>query len=142
VTAGEVLPDIGVSRELASALRAGDDSAADRLAARVGVPRWLLTHPEFGPRGRLDPDDAGAALKSISSLAAGSAVTLVPWLAKPAVIDLVAEAVETAAVPGPSAEHPWARGIAALRAAGILPSRCCCGHGRRKDQAGPTTRGS
>jgi len=139
VTAGQVVPDIGVSRELASALRAGDDSAADRLAARVGVPRWLLTHPEFGPRGRLDPDDAGAALESISALAAGSAVTLVPWLAKPAVIDLVAEAVETAAVPGPSAEHPWARGIAALEGRGhpavqmLLRARAAEGSGRSDD---------
>jgi SEC-C motif len=139
VTTGEVLPDIGVSRELASALRAGDDSAADRLAARVGVPRWLLTHPEFGPRGRLDPDDAGAALGSISALVAGSAVTLVPRLAKPAVIDLVAEAVETAAVPGPSAEHPWARGIAALEGRGhpavqlLLRARAAEGSGRSDD---------
>ncbi|MGH3225513.1 MAG: SEC-C domain-containing protein [Streptosporangiaceae bacterium] len=139
MTAGEVVPDIGVSRELASALRVGDDSAADRLAARAGVPRWLLTHPEFGPRGRLDPDDAGAALDSISALAAGSAVTLVPWLAKPAVIDLVAEAVETAAVPGPSAEHPWARGIAALEGRGhpavqmLLRARAAEGSGRSDD---------
>ena len=139
MTAGEVLPDIEASRELASALRAGDDSAADRLAARAGVPRWLLTHPEFGPRGRLDPDDAGAALVSISALAAGSAVTLVPWLAKPAVIDLVAEAVETTAVPGPSAEHPWARGIAALEGRGhpavqvLLRARAAEGSGRSDD---------
>src|ERR1035437_10999217 len=107
-----------VSRELASALRAGDDSAAERLAARAGVPRRLLTHPGFGPRGRLDADDAGEALESISALAAGSAVTLVPRLAKPMVIDLVAEAGETAAGPGTTAEHPWARGIAALEGCG------------------------
>lgn len=125
-----------VSRELASALRAGDDSAAERLAARAGVPRWLLTHPGFGPRGRLDADDAGEALESISALAAGSAVTLVPWLAKPMVIDLVAEAVETAAVPGTTAEHPWARGIAALEGCGhpaiqvLLRARAAEGSGR------------
>ena len=127
---------MGVSRELASALRAGDDSAAEGLAAQAGVPRWLLTHPEFGPRGRLDADDAGEALESVSALAAGSAVTLVPWLAKPMVIDLVAEAVETAAVPGTTAEHPWARGIAALEGCGrpviqvLLRARAAEGSGR------------
>ena len=125
-----------VARELVSALRAGDDSAAARLAARAGVPRWLLTHPEFGPRGRLDADDAGEALETIAALAAGSAVTPGPWLAKPAVIDLVAEAVETAAVPGTTAEHPWARGIAALEDCGhpavqvLLRARAAEGSGR------------
>src|SRR5437764_15369214 len=94
VTAGEMLPDVTVARELASALRAGDDSAAAGLAARAGVPPWLLTHREFGPRGRLDTGDAGEALWCILALAAGSAVTPAS-LAKPAVIDLVAEAVET-----------------------------------------------
>ena len=45
VTAGDtLLPDMEVARDLASALRAGDDSAAAGLVARVGVPRWLLTH--------------------------------------------------------------------------------------------------
>jgi hypothetical protein len=136
VIAGEVLPDRGVFRELASALRAGDDSAAEGLAARAGIPRWLLTHPGLGPRGRLDADDAGEALESISALAAGSAITLVPWLAKPMVIDLVAEAVETAAVPGTTAEHPWARGIAALEGCGhpaiqvLLRARAAEGSGR------------
>jgi hypothetical protein len=129
------------ARELASALRAGDDSAATGLAARAGVPRWLLTHREFGPRGRLDTGDAGEALGCISALAARPPVNVVPGLAKPAVIDLVAEAVETAAAPGMTDEHPWARGIAALRIAGIPPSRCCYGHGRRRDRAGPTRRG-
>jgi hypothetical protein len=33
-----MLPDITVCRELASALRAGDDSAAAGLAARAGIP--------------------------------------------------------------------------------------------------------
>jgi len=42
VTAGEILPDISACRELASALRAGDDPAAG-LAARAGIPQWLLT---------------------------------------------------------------------------------------------------
>ncbi len=92
---------MAVSRELASARHAGDDSAATGLAAQAGIPRWLLTHPELGPRGRLDTGDAGDALGCISVLAAGGAVTLVPWLAKPAVLDLVAEAVETAAAPCP-----------------------------------------
>jgi hypothetical protein len=73
-----MLPDISACRELASALRAGDDSAAG-LAARAGIPRWLLTHPELGPRGRLDTGDAGEALGCISVLAAGHAATLVPW---------------------------------------------------------------
>ena len=136
VTTEEVLPDIGVSRELASALRAGDDSAADRLAARAGVPRWLLTHPEFGPRGRVDVDDAREALASVAALAAGSAVTAGSWMAKPVVIDLVAEAVETAAVAGATAEHPWARGIAALEGCGhpaiqaLLRARAAEGSGR------------
>ncbi len=134
--AGEVPPDIPVCRELASALRAGDDSAAAALAARVGIPQWLLTHPELGPRGRLDTGDAGEALGCISALAAGRAVTLVPWMAKPAVIDLVAEAVETAAALGTTAEHPWARGIAALEGCGhpafpmLLRARAAEGAGR------------
>ena len=108
-------------------LRAGDDSAAAGLATRVGIPRWLLTHPELGPRGRLDTGDAGEVFGCISVLAAGSAVSLVPWLAKPAVIDLVAEAVETAAVPGTTQEHPWARGIG-VRAS--CPPGAAAGAGR------------
>src|SRR5207237_9274092 len=99
VTAEGGRPDMRRCRGLASALRAGDDPAAAGLAARAGLPRWLLTHRGLGPRGRLDVSEAGEALGCISALAAGSAVTLAPWLAKPAVIDLVAEAVETAAVP-------------------------------------------
>ena len=140
VTAGEVLPYISACRELASALRAGDDSAAAGLAARAGIPRWLLTHPELGPRGRLDAGEAGEALGCISVLAAGRAVTLAPCLAKPAVIDLVAEAVETAAAPGTTAGHPWARGIAALEDCGhpaiplLLRARAAEGSGR-SDQA-------
>lgn len=136
MTAGEAPPDTAACRELASALRAGDDSAAAGLAARAGIPRWLLTHPELGPRGRLDTGDAGEALGCISVLAAGSAVSLVPWLAKPAVIDLVAETVETAAVPGTTREHPWAQGIAALEWCGrpalqvLLRARAAEGAGR------------
>ncbi len=131
-----MLPDIAVCRELASALRAGDDSAAAGLAARAGIPHWLLTHLELGPRGRLDVSDAGEALACISGLAAGRAVTLVPWPAKPTVIDLVAEAVETAAVPATTAEHPWAQGIAALEGSGhpalpmLLRARAEEGSGR------------
>jgi SEC-C motif len=140
VTAGETLPDLAVCRELALALRAGDDPAAAGLATRAGIPRWLLTHRELGPRGRLDAGEAGEALGCISALAAGPAVPLVPWLAKPPVIDLVAEAVETAAVPGTTEEHPWARGIAALDGGGhpalpvLLRARAAEGSGR-SDQA-------
>ncbi len=136
MTAGEVPPDIAVCRELASALRAGDDSAAAGLATRAGIPRWLLAHPELGPRGRLDTGDAGEALGCISVLAAGRTVALLPWLAKPAVIDLVAEAVETAAAPETTAEHPWGRGIAALEGCGhpavpvLLRARAAEGAGR------------
>ena len=131
-----MLSEIAVCRELATALRAGDDSAAAGLAARAGIPRWMLTHLELGPRGRLDVGDAGEALACISGLAAGRAVTLVPWLAKPTVIDLVAEAVETAVVPGTTAEHPWAQGIAALEGSGhpalpmLLRARAEEGSGR------------
>ena len=134
-----MLLDVAVCRELASALRAGDDSAAG-LAARAGIPGWLLTHPELGPRGRLDTGDAGEALGCISALAAGQAATLMPWLAKRAVIDLVAEAVETAAAQEAAAEHPWARGIAALQDCGhpgvrlLLRARAEEGSGR-SDQA-------
>jgi hypothetical protein len=140
VTAGETLPDVAVCRELASALRAGDDSAAAGLAVRAGIPRWLLIHPELGPRGRLDTGDGGEALGCISVLAAGHAATLAPSLAKPAVIDLVAEAVETAAAQRAAAEHPWARGIAALEDCGrpavplLLRARAEEGSGR-SDQA-------
>ena len=142
VTAGEMLPEIAVCRELATALRAGDDSAAAGLAARAGIPRWLLTHLELGPRGRLDVGDAGEALACISALAAGRAVTLVPWLAKPTVIDLVAEAVETAVVPGTTAEHPWAQGIAALEGSGhpALPMLLRARAEEGSDRAGPTGR--
>jgi hypothetical protein len=135
-----MLPDIAICRELASALRAGDDSAAAGLAARAGIPRWLLTHPELGRRGQLDVGDAGEALGCISMLAAGRAATLVPWLAKPAVIDLVAEAVETAAVRGTTPGHPWEQGIAALEGSGhpaipmLLRARQEEGSGR-SDQA-------
>ena len=145
VTAGETLPDLAVCRELASALRAGDDPAAAGLAARTGIPRWLLTHRELGPRGRLDVGEASEALGCVSALAAGSAVTLAPWLAKPTVIDLVAEAVETAAVPETTQEHPWARGIAALEGCGhpavplLLRARAAEGSGR-SDQARQLTR--
>jgi hypothetical protein len=65
---------------------------------------------------------------------------LVPRLAKPAVIDLVAEAVETAAAQGRTAEHPWAHGIAALEDGGhpavplLLRARAEEGSGR-SDQA-------
>jgi hypothetical protein len=84
VTAEEMQPDMAVCRELASALRAGDDPAAAGLAARTGLPRWLLTHRELGPRGRLDVSEAGEALGCISALAAGSAVTLAPgWPSRP-----------------------------------------------------------
>src|SRR5690349_4663491 len=131
-----MLPEIAVCRELATALRASDDSAAAGLAARAGIPHWLLTHLELGPRGRLDVSDAGEALACISGLAAGSAVTLVPWPAKSTVIDLVAEAVETAAEPATTAEHPWAQGIAALEGSGhpalpmLLRARAEEGSGR------------
>ena len=140
MTAGEVLPDLSACRELASALRAGDDSAAAGLAARTGIPRWLLTHPELGPRGRLDAGDAGEALGCISALAAGRAVDLVPWSAKPAVIDLLAETVETASALRTTVGHPWARGIAALEDCGhpaisiLLRARAEEGSGR-SDQA-------
>ena len=139
MTAGKTLPDVAVCRELASALRAGDDAAAG-LAAQAGIPRWLLTHPELGPRGRLDTGDGGEALGCISVLAAGHADTLAPSLARPAVIDLVAEAVETAAAQEAAAEHPWARGIAALEDCGrpavpmLLRARAEEGSGR-PDQA-------
>jgi hypothetical protein len=71
-----------------------------------------VSHPELRPRGRLDVGDAGEALGCIAGLAAGHGVSSAAWLAKPAVIDLVAEAVETAAAREAAAEHPWARGIA------------------------------
>jgi hypothetical protein len=128
-----------VAGELASALRAGDDSAAAGLAARAGVPRWLLTHRALGPRGRIDVGDAGEALACISALSAGSAATLVPWLVKPTVIDLVAEAVETAASPGATDGHPWAPGIAALEGCGhpaipmLLRARAAEGSGRSEE---------
>jgi SEC-C motif len=118
VTAGEVLPDVAVCRELASVLRAGDDAAATGLAVRAGIPPWLLAHPELGPRGRLDTGDVGEVLGCISVLAAGHGVSLALGLAKPAVIDLVAEAVETAAAQGATARHPWARGIEAVEECG------------------------
>lgn len=130
------LPDMEVAQGLASALRAGDDSAAARLGSRTGVSPWLLTHRGFGPRGRLDTGVVAEVLGCVWALAAGRSVTLAPWLAKPAVIDLVAEAVETAAVPGRVDEHPWARGIAALEDRGhpavpmLLRARAAEGSGR------------
>src|SRR5204863_7040917 len=99
VTAVEMLPDVTVCRELASALRAGDDSAAAGLAARAGIPHWLLTHLELGPRGRLDVSDAGEAPACITGLPAGHVVTLLPRPRQPPVIRPLVEAVETAAVP-------------------------------------------
>ncbi len=140
MTAGEVLPDIAVCRELASALRTGDDAVAAGLAARAGIPGWLVSHPEFGSRGRLDVGEAGEALGCIAGLAAGHGVGSASWLAKPAVIDLVAEAVETAAAREAAAEHPWARGIAVSQEGGrpavtmLLRARAEEGSGR-SDQA-------
>ncbi|HEY2576378.1 MAG TPA: SEC-C domain-containing protein [Streptosporangiaceae bacterium] len=112
---GETLSSgVELARELAFALRAGDDSAAAGLAAQAGVPPWLLTHRELGPRGQLDPGTAGEALACVAELAAGHPLPLAAWSAEPAVIDLVAEAVETAAALETADGHLWARGIATL----------------------------
>jgi hypothetical protein len=100
-----------VFQQLASALRAGDDETARSIAEREGVPSSLLTHRDLGPCGTLDPDDAAAALRVVSALAAG-APAAPEELTETAVIDMVADAVEIVAEP--SGDHPWARSIAAL----------------------------
>lgn len=104
--------DIKVCRQLASTLRSGDDASAESLAERAGIPRALLTHRDLGPCGDMEVDDAAMALACIAAMAAGTRAPA-EGLQVPAVIDLVAEAVEIVAGPA-VAGHPWARGIAEL----------------------------
>lgn len=111
-------------RDLASALRAGGEADAARLAADLGLPARLLTHRGLGPRGSVPMEIAADALAVIAALAASAARSRRPadacaaarrhQLGDPRVLDLVAEEVEAAAVPGTPAAHPWAPGLAAL----------------------------
>ena len=111
---------------LATALRAGDDAAATRLAEEFALPARLLTHRAIGARGTVPVETAADALAVIAALAASGpggrptevgAVAQRHRMADPGVLELVAEEVEAAAVPGTPAAHPWAAGIAALDAA-------------------------
>jgi hypothetical protein len=96
------------SKELAAALRAGDDEVARSLAQRSGIPEGLLSEWELGPCGTVGLDAAALALSCVAALTDG-----VPfpgaWLSRPDVIGLVADAVELAAADG--AGHPWLPGI-------------------------------
>jgi hypothetical protein len=116
-------------RDLARALRAGDDAAAALLAAEFGLPASLLTHRDLGPRGSVPAETAENALAVIAALAASASGTGQPAdagaaarrhrLGDPAVLELVADEVEAAAVPGAPAAHPWTAGLAALDLRGL-----------------------
>jgi SEC-C motif-containing protein len=125
------------SKELAAALRAGDDEVARSLARRSGIPEGLLSRWELGPCGIVGLDDAALALSCVASIAEG-----VPfpgaWLSDPDVISLVADAVELAAADG--AGRPWQLGVMAIDPEGcpgareLLQARAAEGSGRG-DQA-------
>jgi hypothetical protein len=116
-------------RDLASALRADHAADAARLAVELGLPARLLTNRGLGPRGSVPMETAADALAVVASLAASASGAGQPAVAgmaarrhrlgDPAVLDLVADEVEAAAVPGMPAAHPWAAGIAAIEAAGL-----------------------
>jgi hypothetical protein len=99
------------SKELAVALRAGDDEAARSLAQRSGIPEGLLSTWELGPCGTVGLDAAALALSCVAALADG-----VPfpgaWLSDPDVVSMVADAVELAAADG--AGRPWLPGVMAI----------------------------
>jgi SEC-C motif len=108
---------------LAMALRAGDDDTAAALAAHLRLPPRLLTHRGLGPRASVPLEDAADALALTAALVAsssrGNAVDVAAEaqrhrLADPEVLDLVADEVEAAAVPGQPAAHPWAAAVEAL----------------------------
>src|SRR5437588_9189801 len=95
----------GNGEDLAEAIRAGDDAGAAKLAADLGIPGWLLTHGNLGPRGSVPIGVAAGALAIIaaSSAPGGGAVAATARQHRvddPQVLDLVAEAVESAAIPG------------------------------------------
>ena len=125
--------DIETCGQLAAALRAGDDAGAASIAGRAGIPSALLTCWALGPRSTVAPDDAATALSCISALADGVSAP-VRELSGPAVLDLVADAVEIVAEP--DAGHPWLRGITALEGADcpgvheLLLARAAEGSGR------------
>src|SRR5487761_638608 len=114
---------------VAKALRAGDDADAARLAAELGLPARLLTHRGLGPGGSVQVEDAADALAVVATLAASppgrgkpadvGAAAQRHRLGAPRVLNLVAEEVEAAAVPGAPAAHPWAAALAALDAPGL-----------------------
>jgi hypothetical protein len=103
--------DIETYAQLAAAVRAGDDADARFIAERAGIPLVLLKCWALGPRGAVGTDDAATALSCMSALAAGGPAP-VRGLSRPAVIDVVADAVEIVAEP--NAGHPWLRGITTL----------------------------
>jgi hypothetical protein len=121
------------SKELAAALRAGDDEVARSLAQRSGIPAALLSEREFGPCGTVGLDAAALALSCVAALADGVPVPGA-WLSGPDVIGLVADAVELVAVGG--AGHPWLQGIMAIDPEGcpgvreLLRARAAEGRGR------------
>lgn len=84
----------------------------------------LLTHRGMGPRGSVPMETAADALAVVAVLAASASGTGRPAdagaaarqhrLGDSGVLDLVADEVEAAAVPGAPAAHPWAAALAAL----------------------------
>ena len=123
----------GASKQLAAALRAGDDEVARSLAQRSGIPEGPLSEWEFGPCGTVGLDAAALALSCVAALADG-----VPfpgaWLSGPDVIGLVADSVELVEAGG--AGHPWLPGIMAIDPEGcpgvreLLQARAAEGSGR------------
>jgi hypothetical protein len=118
----------GGFRDLAKALRAGDDERAAQHAAEFGLPLRLLAHQGLGPLGSVPADIAADFLAIVAAFAAqnsgrgrtedAGAAARRYRLEDPAILDLVADEVEAAAVRGvPAAAHPWAASLAAVDAA-------------------------
>jgi hypothetical protein len=98
-------------KQVAAALRAGDDAVAGSLAERSGIPAAVLAEWELGPLGTVGIDAAALALSCVAALA-GGAPPDPSWLSRPESASLVADAVELVAAD--DAEHPWLRGITAI----------------------------
>jgi hypothetical protein len=119
----------GRFQELAKALRAGDDARAAQLAVELGLPGRLLAHRDLGPLGSVPAETAADFLAVIAAFAAQASGRGRPedtgatarrhQLGGAGVLNLVADEVEAAAVPGKPAAHPWAASLAAVDAASL-----------------------
>ncbi len=125
-----------IHRQLAEALRAGDDVTAKSLAGQSGIPAVILTTWQLGPRGTASIDDGALVLSCVAALANGIAPDC-GWISNSEVVGLVADVVELASASG--AGHSWLSGIMALdpaRCPGVaelLQARALEGAGRSDD---------